>query len=158
MLSRKPPTFTDLQAPPGVDNCYSPSTPSSHHNGARYQGPCLGTGVAICPAVFLSYFSLWICYEIKLTNTKIKMSNSSRMSREIYWTGGASNTDEFSEKFQTAFDPQSPPQRLTEVLLRKVPLTCGHYPHLLLPTSTDTGVVRMMIMRVLSRKPCQSCQ
>ena len=24
-----------------------------------------------CPAVFLSCFSLWICYEIQLTNTKI---------------------------------------------------------------------------------------
>ena len=27
--------------------------------------------LANCPAVFLSYFSLWICYEKQLTNTKI---------------------------------------------------------------------------------------
>ena len=31
----------------------------------------------------LSYFSLWICYETQLTNTKIKMSETSRLSREI---------------------------------------------------------------------------
>ena len=35
------------------------------------------------PAVFLSYFSLWICYETQLTNTKIKISKTSRLSRAI---------------------------------------------------------------------------
>ena len=40
--------------------------------------------LANCPAVFLSYFSLWICYEIQLTtNTKIQMSQTSRLSRAI---------------------------------------------------------------------------
>ena len=33
--------------------------------------------LANCPAVFLSYFSLWICYETQLTNTKIKTSRVS---------------------------------------------------------------------------------
>ena len=30
----------------------------------------LRTWLANCPAVFLAYFSLWICYETELTNTK----------------------------------------------------------------------------------------
>ena len=38
--------------------------------------------VANCPAVFLAYFSLWICYEIQLSNTKIKMSNEQYKSAE----------------------------------------------------------------------------
>ena len=42
-----------------------------------------GGRVANCPAVFLSYFSMWICYEIQLTNKKIKMSNTSRLSRGV---------------------------------------------------------------------------
>ena len=58
----------DSQAPLRMDNCDSPNTPSYNHNGARYQGPCLGTGVVNCLAVFLSYFSLRICFEIKLKN------------------------------------------------------------------------------------------
>ena len=32
------------------------------------------------PAVSLSYFSLWIFYEIQLTYTKIKMSKKSQLS------------------------------------------------------------------------------
>ena len=39
-----------------------------------------------CPAVFLSCFSLRICYEIQLTNTTIKMSNTSWRNRAIYYT------------------------------------------------------------------------
>ena len=36
--------------------------------------------LANCPAVFLSYFSLWIFYEIQLTNTEIKTSKTSQLS------------------------------------------------------------------------------
>ena len=36
-----------------------------------------------CLAVFLSYFSYWICYEIQLTNTKIQMSQTSRLRKAI---------------------------------------------------------------------------
>ena len=54
-----------------------------------------GSKVANCPAVFLSYFSLWICYENdkhkyqndkykdQMTNTEIKMSQTSRLSVAI---------------------------------------------------------------------------
>ena len=45
--------------------------------------PAPSGSLANCPAVFLSYFSLWICYEIQLTNTKIQMSQTSRLSRAI---------------------------------------------------------------------------
>ena len=37
--------------------------------------------LAICPTVFLSDFSLWICYETQLTNTKTKPSQTSQLSR-----------------------------------------------------------------------------
>ena len=33
--------------------------------------------LANCPALFLSYFSLWSCFETQLTNTKIKTSRLS---------------------------------------------------------------------------------
>ena len=36
--------------------------------------------LANCPAEFLSYFSLWIFYEIQLTNTEIKTSKTSQLS------------------------------------------------------------------------------
>ena len=39
--------------------------------------------IANCPAVFLSFFSLWICFEEQLTNTKIKMSKTSWLSRAV---------------------------------------------------------------------------
>ena len=47
---------------------------------------CLGgkSKLANCPAVFLSYLSLWICYEIQLKNTKITMNNTSRLIRAIF--------------------------------------------------------------------------
>ena len=36
------------------------------------------TEIANCPAVFLSFFSLWICCETQLTNTKIKLYKTLR--------------------------------------------------------------------------------
>ena len=41
---------------------------------------CIEELVANCPAVFLAYFSLWICYDTQLTNTKIKMYKTRQLS------------------------------------------------------------------------------
>ena len=50
----------------------------------KEQVPGLPFSLANCPAVFLSYLSLWICYEIQLKNTKITMNNTSRLIRAIF--------------------------------------------------------------------------
>ena len=62
------PPLWEGEARPGVSHQPTPT-------------PQWGVSLAYCPAVFLSYFSLWICYEIKLT---IQRTN---WATQVGWVG-----------------------------------------------------------------------
>ena len=55
--------------------------------------------VTNCPAVFLAYFSLWICYDTQLTNTKIKMYKTRQLSKSIKYLSKLVTELEFVKSF-----------------------------------------------------------
>ena len=73
---------TYLWSPPSSGRRAAQSSRLLHHrNPVEVWG---AVRMSWLPGCISFTFSLWICYEIQLTNTKITMSNISRLSRAIY--------------------------------------------------------------------------